>query len=412
MRWGASRAPLRRRPATWVVVLSVAAALVGCGDDDGGGQDASTSGPDAAGFDMAAAGLEIAVDYGGGECAAGAEAHGAPEYLLRLDVVGPPETTVAIWAERPSCGVAPSLFREVVTDTRGVGSVALENGTALGCDDGLLGGWRVWAEAAGARSTALAVTIGSEACGLDCASAASHCPPMPAIDAGSWDSGVSDAGTSDAGGMDAGAPEPDAGPGTVVLLEESGCFFTPTTSELFRRWRVGANGTAYASVRVRFDVVAGPFQPHIVDPSNRTEHILFGLSRANQAQSYQRYLMGASAVDFRDRSDQFRMYGREAIAMGYMSFTADSGSYRWTQGTRYTVDCTLDAAVPIQRCQLRIGATVEANRQLPVTFLDGATHLSTAFDLELGTDQPIDHDHLQSPRGWEFCDLRVSAERL
>ena len=240
----------------------------------------------------------------------------------------------------------------------------------------------------------------------------------PPTDGGPGDSGPPDLGPSrdtgpaDIGVADIGAAEPDAGPGTVVLLEESGCFFTPSTSELFRRWRVGVDGTAYALVRIRFDVVAGPFQPHIADPGNRTEHILFGFSRANQPQSYQRYLMGAAAVDFRDRSDQFRMYGREAIAMGYMSFTADSGSYRWTEGTRYTVVCTLDARVPVQRCQLRVGAAVEASRALPVTFLDGADHLSSAFDLELGTDQPIDHDHLQSPRGWEFCDLRVSAQPL
>ena len=252
----------------------------------------------------------------------------------------------------------------------------------------------------------------------------------PAEDGGVVDLGGPDApdGATDLGSAagDGGGPQadaatdndggpvvaPDAGPGTAMLLERSGCFYTANDGETFRRFAVGDNGTAYASVRVRFDVIAGPFQPHIPDPSNRTEHILFGFSRANQAQSFQRYVMGVGAIDFQSRTDHFRMYGREDIAMGFMSYTADSGNQRWMEGTRYTVDCTLDGVTPVQRCTLEAGGEVLATRELPVPYLDSATHLSSGFQLELGTDQPIDHDHLQSPRGWEFCDLSVTAEPL
>ncbi len=228
--------------------------------------------------------------------------------------------------------------------------------------------------------------------------------------------GLADGGggpDGDSGVGDDGGPSGiDAGPGVEVLLERSGCFYTANDGETFRRFAVGEDGTAYANVRVRFDVIAGPFQPHIPDPGNRTEHILFGFSRANQSQSFQRYVMGAGAIDFESRTDHFRMYGREAIAMGFMSYTADSGNQRWMEGTRYTVDCILDGVTPVQRCTLEAGGDVLAMRTLPVDYLDAATHLSSGFQLEIGTDQPIDHDHLQSPRGWEFCDLSVTAERL
>lgn len=237
----------------------------------------------------------------------------------------------------------------------------------------------------------------------------------PPRDGGSPDLAAGDdaGGDDDAGAADAGPPmSADGGPTSLTLLERSGCFFTPSAAETFRRFGVGMDGTAYAWVRVRFDVVAGPFQPHIPDPSNRTEHILFGLSRANQSRSFERYVMGAAAVDFMSRTDHFRMYGREAIARGFMSYTADSGNQRWTEGTRYTVDCLLDGVTPRQRCTLERSGELLATRTLPVDYLDAATHLSSGFDLELGTDQPLDHDHLQSPRGWQFCDLHVSADPL
>ena len=129
--------------------------------------------------------------------------------------------------------------------------------------------------------------------------------------------------------------------------------------------------------------------------------------------SYQRYLMGAAAVDFLSRPSHFRMFGRDEIAMGAASYTQVSGVYRdWTEGTRYDVFCSIDATSSIQRCVLATGGAVVATRELAVDYLDAAMHMSTGFDVEIGTDSPVDHDHLQTPQGWQFCDLMVLGRAL
>lgn len=237
---------------------------------------------------------------------------------------------------------------------------------------------------------------------------------------GGTDAAVSDAGEFDAGEFDAGASstdggadvatgdarEFDAGPvGSRTLTQELGCFFTASASEPARVLRVGEVGTAYQRLEVEFDVVVGSYRPHVTDPSNRTEHILLGLFRANQPQSWQRYLGGVAAVDFETRAPHFRMFGRDEIAMGFMSYASDSGVYRWREGARYTVNCVFDATAPAQTCSLATEGAIVAERALPVPYLDGTTHLSTAFDVHLGTDN--ENEIEVSPYGWQFCDLMV-----
>ncbi len=208
------------------------------------------------------------------------------------------------------------------------------------------------------------------------------------------------------------APSDATPPRGEALATETGCFFTPTATDRVRSLRVG-EGATYDHLEITFSVIAGPWQPHIPDPSNRTEHILFGLSRANQPRSFQRYLMGAAAVDFLSRPSHFRMYGREEIAMGAASYTQVSGVYDgWTEGSRYDVFCSIDATSDLQRCVLASDGTVLAARELVVDYLDAAMHMGTGFDLELGTDSPLDHDHLQTPQGWQFCDLVVTGRAV
>ncbi|HUF75146.1 MAG TPA: hypothetical protein VMM35_02665, partial [Longimicrobiales bacterium] len=281
--------------------------------------------------------LAIRVVHAEGECGDLSEPHLDPDALARIEVHGPPNARVEIWASRATCGVEPFLFREVETDATGLAVASVYHDGSFDCADSFLGAWEVWAVAGADRSASAAVVVGSTHCGLGCAAAESFCPP------------ASDGGVLDAGPLpDGGPPAPsDAGPGTgeVRLLAESGCFFTPTEEDKVRAWRIGDVGVVYDRLEMRFDVIMGPWQPHIPDPSNRTEHILFGLSRANQPRSYQRYLMGAAAVDFETRADHFRMFGREEIAMGYESYTQVSGPYAWSLGTRYTVRCSLDASI-------------------------------------------------------------------
>jgi len=399
--------------ASALLTLSVLA--LGCGEsstlaDAGGAMDATVMARDTGPI---VGSLGISVDYGGEACGEHSTPHAAPDYLLRIQVTAPPDTPIEIWAARPSCGVAPFLFREVTTDGVGAAEVTLENDGMAACTDPLLGGWEVWASDPTGRSEAAPVVVASAACGLDCAEAATHCAPPPDGGTAAVDAGAGDAGSTDAGSADSGAP--DGGPGDAgppppgVLATEPGCFYTASASEPRRLMRMGEVGVVYQRVEIRFDVIAGPYRPHEPDPSNRTEHILFGFFRANQPRSFQRYLGGAAAVTFESRGPHFRMFGRDEIAMGFMSYASDSGTYRWTEGDRYTIECAFDATVPEQTCTLSTGGAVVASRRLPVPYLDAATHLSTAFDLHLGAE--MDNEIEVSPHGWQYCDLRVRATR-
>jgi hypothetical protein len=212
-------------------------------------------------------------------------------------------------------------------------------------------------------------------------------------------------------GSDVAVPD-SATPGLTLLVSEAGCFFTPDETDRVRTFPI-AGGTTYERLEIAFSVVAGPFQPHIPDPSNRTEHILLDLSRAGRPRSFERYLMGVAAVDFVSRPSHFRMFGREEIAMGYMSYTQVSGVYDgWTEGVRYDIACSIDASTHLQECTLSVDGTVVATRMLAVDYLDAALHMNTGFNVSVGADHPIDHDHLQTPQGWLFCDLTVHGRAL
>lgn len=234
------------------------------------------------------------------------------------------------------------------------------------------------------------------------------------------------AGAADAGPLDAAPDAPgdatsdapvdagpsDAAPTTVTLLKQLGEVFTPTASETLKKLGLGTKGTVYLWVRVALDVKVGDFQPEIPDPgaTDRTEHILFGLFRANQTQSDQRYLMGSAAVSFATKAPHFRMFGRKSIGAGYTTYTSWSTTYAWNKGATYHLDCLLDGVAHIQRCELSLGGSIVKALEGSVAYLDPAAHLSTGFYVELGTGKPGDIE--ASPIGWTFSNLVVTAAAL
>jgi hypothetical protein len=209
---------------------------------------------------------------------------------------------VQLWAEKPACGVAAFVYREITLDASGAAVLDLVHPGSSACDDSLIGGWRVWLEQSGARSSMVEAVIKSAACtgALQCATAATFCPAT----------------------IDGGTPEPPPPvPVTEELARLDGAFFTPTIDEPLLRVDTAGRGTAYDRVEIDLDFVAGDWQPEIPDEgdTDRTEHILFGLFRANQTRTDQRYLMGAAAVTFATRGPHFRMFGRASIG-GYTTY--------------------------------------------------------------------------------------------
>lgn len=232
-------------------------------------------------------------------------------------------------------------------------------------------------------------------------------------DAGRPDAGAPDAGQPDAGQPDAGVPELCPGSGVDVLAWRDGGFFTPTAAQPMLTIGLGGRGTCYEKVDLCVDVVAGDYQPHRPDPSNREEHILFNFFR-NHSRSWGRYLMGAAAVTFTSKAPHFRMFGRVAIEdrgnQTDTTYTSASARFNWVKGTRYRLCCTLDGRTLSQRCTLAVGGQVVATRQLWVTYLDAPLHLSTGFYVELGA--PVNANGIEtSPMGWAFSDLGVWATR-
>lgn len=219
---------------------------------------------------------------------------------------------------------------------------------------------------------------------------------------------TADANTSGASASSTGAPPPLI---EEVLLDLPGDVFTPSEGDDLGKWNFGAEGTTYQRLRVSFDITSGPWQPEIPDEGtpDRTEHILFGLFRANQSKSYQRYLGGTAAVTFANKSPHFRMFGRVEIAEGYMSYTQWSGTYVWQTDALYHVECTFDGLLHEQRCALSLAGEVVAERFGAIDYLDPAAHLSSGFYIELGTHLAGDIE--VSPLGWVYRDLKVVGER-
>ncbi|MEZ4449826.1 MAG: hypothetical protein R3B09_10145 [Nannocystaceae bacterium] len=225
--------------------------------------------------------------------------------------------------------------------------------------------------------------------------------------------GTTDATTSTSDGTtDATATtDPDTTTGELIeslLLDLPGDAFTPTEADTMARWDFGEEGLAYHRVTVSFDLVAGGWQPEIPDEGDpdRTEHILFGLFRAHQTKSDQRYLMGAAAVHFAgSKKPHFRMFGRNALASGYMTYVQWSGTYLWQEGGEYHVECVLDGVIHEERCTLALGGEVVAERVGAIDYLDPAAHLTSGLYLELGREPPGDIE--TAPIGWVYRDVKV-----
>ncbi|MBK7585083.1 MAG: hypothetical protein IPI67_33455 [Myxococcales bacterium] len=217
-----------------------------------------------------------------------------------------------------------------------------------------------------------------------------------------------DAGVGGTGGVPPDAAA-DVVAAPVTLLEQSGVVFTPASGDTLKKLDVGAKGTSYGWVRVQFDVKVGDWQPELPDEGtpDRTEHILFGLFRANQTKSDQRYLMGSAAVTFATKAPHFRMFGRNSIGPGYTTYTSWSTTYAWKKDGLYHLDCLLDGVLDVQRCELSLGGAVVKQLQGTVPYLDPAAHLSSGFYIELGTGNPGDIE--ASPIGWTFSNLLVTA---
>ncbi|MCC6898598.1 MAG: hypothetical protein IT377_06465 [Polyangiaceae bacterium] len=227
---------------------------------------------------------------------------------------------------------------------------------------------------------------------------------------GAAGSAGSDAGLGGSAGADSGLDAaPDAPPVIVTLLSQKGPVFTPTASQTMKKLSFGQKGQGYGWVRVELDVTVGDYQPEVPDEGtpDRTEHILFGLFRANQTQSDQRYLMGSAAVTFATKGPHFRMFGRKSIGAGYTTYNSWSAAYTWQKGATYHLDCVLDGIADVQRCQLSLSGVVVKKLEGAVTYLDPASHLSSGFYVELGTGKPGDIE--ASPLGWAFSDLLVTA---
>jgi hypothetical protein len=219
--------------------------------------------------------------------------------------------------------------------------------------------------------------------------------------------GGTDAGSGGSGGLTADAGT-DGGGGVLTLFEQKGAVFVPSAGEPMKKLSFGVKGTVYGWVRVELDVTVGAYQPEVPDPGNpdRTEHIFFGLFRANQSQSDQRYLMGTAAVTFATKAPHFRMFGRKTLGPGYTTYTSWSKTYSW-QKADYHLDCLLDGVLDVQRCKLSLGGSVVETLEGTVAYLDPVAHLSSGFYLELGTAKPADIE--ASPLGWTFSNLSVTA---
>ena len=244
-------------------------------------------------------------------------------------------------------------------------------------------------------------------------------------DAGELDQSVSDAPADavedDAPPPDAADAEPDQASGDAgadagacatqeTLLDLSGQTFTPTSAVGSEKHAFGKKGTAYCALRIELDLHSGDLQPVETDAGmTRIEHIFFGLARANQTQSAQRYLMGTAAVRFTNKQPSYKMYGRIALAQGYQSYTSWQATYAWKTDTDYHIDCTFDAAGKQQRCKLLSNGVLLKEVVGAIGYIDVAAHMSSAFQLELGS--PPGGPELTTPFGWQFSNVRVTATR-
>jgi hypothetical protein len=101
------------------------------------------------------------------------------------------------------------------------------------------------------------------------------------------------------------------------------------------------------------------------------------------------------------------MFGRNAIGMGYTTYTQWSSTYAWQMGQTYHLDCLLDASTHQQHCELSLGGVVEKSHTGDVAYLDAAAHLSSGFYLELGRTPAGEIE--TAPIGWVYSNLLVVA---
>lgn len=207
----------------------------------------------------------------------------------------------------------------------------------------------------------------------------------------------------------AGDESSTGGDGVDVLLDMPGVVFTPSAAEPVRVINgVGAPGAAYSFVRVELDVDIATFRTDLPpDGIPRWDHILLGVSRDNQPQSYQRYLFGASArVEDANASRAFN-YSRVEIAEGSASYTAFRTNYPWQENTSIHLDQWIDATTSEQTLEVSVDGVVELTSTGPVEYFVPALTTDGLF-LELGTEDADWGLHV-SPWDWTFSNLRVTA---
>ncbi len=192
-----------------------------------------------------------------------------------------------------------------------------------------------------------------------------------------------------------------------LLLDLPGAFFTASAEEPFRIYKpLGEPGAAFRRLEVEYDIELGPFRADI-PPNNeeRWDHVMHGLFRANQPNSYMRYLLGASARIETDAADRAFNYGRVAIEMGAASYKSWKKPYGWQESSEIHVLQWIDADAHEQTLELYKGDTLDFTVTGPVEYF--TPDLTTdQLELELGTEDADWGLHV-SPHGWTFKNLQL-----
>lgn len=170
-----------------ISTLALALAAAGCAPapaahpgDASVGIDAGTRALDAGPPPVVTDALGLTLEIADGACVDLALAD-RPEPAVRFLVRGRPDSTVEIWADRPTCGVEPFRYVEATLDAAGTGAHELSHPGTDSCSDTLLGGWRVWVVDGAERSASVDLAFAHAACpgARTCDDAASSCPAEP-----------------------------------------------------------------------------------------------------------------------------------------------------------------------------------------------------------------------------------------
>lgn len=196
-------------------------------------------------------------------------------------------------------------------------------------------------------------------------------------------------------------------PDEELLLSLPGPFFTASPEEPSRWYNdLGTPGAAYRRLELEFDVELAAFRDDI-PPNNeeRWDHVLFGLYRQGQPQSYLEYLIGASARIETNAADRAFNYGRVALEMGAASYKSWKKNYAWQEYTEVHVRQWIDADASEQTLELYKGDALDLTVTGPVDYFTPEL-TADQLKLELGTEDADWGLHV-SPHGWTFKDLTL-----